>query len=53
MGAPGRDRLRGAAGTEVHLGEVVAEIAAIYATMLRVAETELPVVVFSEALLTT
>ena len=53
MGAPGRDRRRGEAGAEVHLGEVIAELAGQYATNLRVAETELPVAVLSEALLIT
>ena len=53
VGAPGRDRRRGEAGAEVHLGEVIAELAGQYATNLRVAETELPVAVLSEALLIT
>ena len=50
VGAPGRDRRRGEAGAEVHLGEGVAELASQSATRLRVAEAELPVVVLSEAL---
>lgn len=53
MGAPGRDRLCCATAAEVHLGEAVAELAGVNPTVLCVTETELPVVVFSEALLPT
>lgn len=53
VGAPGRDRLCCATAAEVHLGEAVAELAGVNPTVLRVTETELPVVVFSEALLST
>ena len=50
MEAPSYDRCNSAASAEVRLGEVIAEFDAKYATMLRVAETELSIVIFSEAL---